>query len=187
MKQVLIDHLGNLLMGIILLIIFIGEGVFAKDTLELMGPGLTYHLMDGGASYLYSSKYSEDGRWIYTPSIGLRKMHVDKESVYMSFTAFRSNNSIGSPIWGAIGGTGVQIFSHINLGLAYGGYIQNNEDFRYKNITPFSATGGVNAFVPLLGFNVDFQIPLSDKTFIGFNNLITPVITNHTLSVGLEY
>lgn len=156
------------------------------DSIELLSPGLTYHVTDGGASHLYSNQISQDGRLIYTPLIGLKKTRMYDE-IYHSLSLFHANNSIGSPIWGGTGATGVQIFDFINLGLVYGGYIQNNEDYRAKGIVPFSMTGNTNAFVPLFGVEANMHWELSQKVFLGFNNTLTPIITNHNLSLGLNY
>lgn len=159
----------------------------ADDTLELIGPGATWHVIDGGASYLYDNKISSDGRLLYTPEIGIRKTHIDAETLYNSFTLFRANNSIGSPVYGGLGGTGVQFFHMFQAGFIFGGYIQNDEDYRYMGIVPFSVTGGSNAFVPLVGLEMNFKVDLSKKFFLGINNIITPVITNSNLSLGYKY
>lgn len=158
----------------------------ASDSVELIGPGLTYHVIDGGASQFYDHKVSQDGRLIFTPTIGLKKTHV-KDSVYHSLSLFHANNSIGSPIWGGIGATGAEIFDIFHFGLVYGGYIQNNEDFKAINIKPFSMAGNTNAFVPLLGVEMNIYFNLSNSMFLGLNNTITSIITNHNLSLGLNY
>lgn len=156
------------------------------DSLELIGPGLTWHVVDGNADYLYNHKVSSDGRLIYTPQIGLRYTHND-ELFYESLSAFTAQNSIGSPIYGGIGALGISFSKYINTGIILGGYVQNNEDFRALNITPFSLTGGENAFVPLLGFEFNLKFYLTDRTFLGLNNMVTPIITNHNLSFGVYY
>lgn len=164
-----------------------GCNSFAENSWELMGPGVTYHVLDFGTSNLYSHKLSDDGRLIYTPTIGLKKTFIDKDYMYHSLAAFHSENSIGSPVWGVMGGVGVHMFDFFNLGLAYGGYVQNNNDFANTGIKPYSLAGNTNAFVPLFGFEANFRFDTSDVMFLGFNNLVTPVITNHSLSLGWRY
>lgn len=159
----------------------------ATESLELIGPGVTWHVIDiDGASALYNHKLSNDGRLIYTPQIGLRKTHTEADGLYNSFTLFAAQNSIGSPIYGGMGGTGIELFKMFQAGFIGGLYVQNNNDFEAKGITPFSMTGGSNAIVPLLGLEMNFKIKLSDKMFLGFNNILTPIITNHNLSFGVN-
>ena len=174
-------------MKLLLILLLLSPLAQAKESVELIGPGITWHVIDNGAAPYFSNKLSNDGRLIYTPQIGLRKIHTDREFVYNSCAVFMGSNSIGSPIYGFVGSTGVELLRILHVGIAIGTYIQNNNDFNAKGIEPFSMTGGTNALVPILGFEINTQIPVTDKLFIGFNNLITPVITNHNLSFGLEY
>lgn len=162
--------------------------VKASDTLELVGPGLTMHVIDNdGVSAKYSNKISDNGRLIYTPQLGLRRTHVDKFGTYDSLVVFAARNSIGSPIYGGFGATGAEFFHFFDAGLIYGGYIQNNNDFRAQGIEPFSMTGNTNAFVPLLGIELNVKFSLDNNVFLGLNNLITPIITNSNLSVGYKF
>ncbi len=158
----------------------------AKDTLELVGPGITWHVIDGGASSQYNHKLSSDGRLIYTPQIGIKKTRIEAMQ-YNSFAIFTAQNSIGSPIVGAMGATGIELFNMFQVGFVLGGYVQNNNDFKAMGITPFSIMDGPNALVPIMGIDLNFKYKISDLLFVGFNNILTPVITNSNLSIGLEY
>lgn len=169
------------------LVFLFNQNVMALDQLELVGPGLTWHVIDNGAAPYFDHKISSDGRLIYTPMIGLKKIHVDQYGMYHSLTVFRASNSIGSPIWGGIGSTGAAFFRMLYAGFAFGGYIQNNNDFKAMGLVPFSLNDGANAFVPILGLEINGKFLVSDNVYIGFNNLISPIITNHTLSVGVNY
>lgn len=160
----------------------------AANTVELVGPGLTWHVTDGsGASQMYNHPVSPDGRLLFTPMVGLKQTNLDSSGIYNSMALFTAQNSIGKPVYGGLLGTGVNIYKSLNAGVVVGGYVQNNQDFKYLGVTPFSMTDGVNAFVPLLGFEVNFKIHTSEKTFIGISNIVTPVITNHSLSFGVYY
>ena len=174
-------------MKFVIMLLLLSSTAFAKESIELIGPGVTWHVLDNGAAPYFSNKLSSDGRLIYTPQVGFRKIHTDNQFVYSSFAAFMGSNSIGSPIYGFVGSTGVELLRILHIGIAIGTYIQNNNDFNAKGLEPFSMTSGTNALVPILGFEINTQIPISDRMFIGFNNLITPVITNHNLSIGLGY
>jgi len=169
----------------IFLIIMMAITARAENSLELVGPGVTFHVIDGGVSNLYSNKLSNDGRLIYTAQLGLR--YVSSEDFgYSSIGIFRALNSVGSPITGAIYGYGISM-TNLNVGFVAGGYIQNNNDFYARGIQPFTLFGGTNALVPLVGFEINMKIPISKRTFIGFNNILSPVITNHNMSIGIKY
>jgi hypothetical protein len=160
----------------------------AGNSVEIIGPSITWHVVDGGgASQFYNHPISPDGRVLYTPMLGLKQTNLDSSGVYNSLALFTAQNSIGKPIYGGIMGTGLNIWKGINAGFVFGGYVQNNTDFQNLGITPFSMTSGVNAFVPLMGLEVNFHIKLTDKTFFSINNTITPIITNHNLSFGVNY
>lgn len=167
----------------IFLIIMMACAARADQTLELVGPGVTFHVVDGGVSNLYANKLSADGRLIYTANLGIR--YVDEADFgYSSFAIFRALNSVGSPITGALYGYGISTLN-LNVGLVAGGYVQNNEEFHARGIQPFTLFGDTNAFVPIVGFEINVKIPVSKRIFIGFNNILSPVITNHNLSIGI--
>lgn len=159
----------------------------ADNSVELIGPGLSWHVMNSNAGSLNSNKVSNDGRLLYTPEFGVRKTYIEPTGLYKSVALFTAQNSIGSPVYGGMLGTGLEFKKMFSAGLILGGYVQNNEDFRYKGITPFSVTGGENAFVPLAGFEFNFKLYLSKNVFLGQNNIITPIISNHNLSLGIRF
>lgn len=155
----------------------------AEYSLELIGGGLTYHVIDNGAASQFSNKLSNDGRLIYSPTIGLKILNRPGDYSYKSAAIFRGLNSVGSPMTGGILATGLAI-GPFNLGFVIGGYVQNNEDFRARGIQPYSVFGNTNAFVPIAGVEGNVRIPLGEKTYLGINNILTPIITNHSLSLG---
>lgn len=169
------------------LILLFGAASHADENWEFIGPGITYHVIDNGAAPYFDHKLSGDGRLIFTPMVGLKKTHIDPTNTYNSFTIFTAANSIGSQVYGAVGGTGIRFFRILYGGFAYGAYVQNNNDFKAMGITPFSINDGVNAIVPIFGLEINAHFPIGDTLFIGFNNLLTPIITNHNLSIGLQY
>jgi hypothetical protein len=158
----------------------------ANETLELVGGGITVHIEDsGGVGQYFSNKITPDGRVIANPVVGLRYTDYSDILLYWSGAGFYGVNSIAKPITGGLvsGGLG---FEYVNVGLVAGGYVQNNNDFYNIGIQPYSLTDGSNAFVLMAGVEVNFKIPLSDDIFLGINNLLTPVVTNHTLSLGVH-
>ena len=174
-------------MKYLLLLFLISINSFANDnkSIELIGPGITYHVIDNGVATQYSNKLSSDGRWIKTNQLGIRFTNTENYS-YNSTALFIASNSIGSTVYGGLASTGMHIII-FDTGFVFGGYVQNNEDFRAKGIEPYSLAGNTNAFVPLMGMEFNVKFPIGSKIFLGLNNLITPIITNHNLSIGLKY
>lgn len=153
-------------------------------TLEVIGGGLTYHLW--GYSYPdYVGKLIDDGSLIANPLVGVGYTNEDASS-YASYKVFFGDNSLGYPIGGFTTGHGVRL-GRWHLGLVIGGYLQDDDEYFNRGIVPFSLTTGRAAFVLIGGVEANYDIPLNDKCFLRINNLITPALTNHTLSFGFSF
>ncbi len=160
--------------------------VWGKSSIELIGGGLTYHVFDAGGGNYYSYKVSSDGRLISNPVFGIGYTMVDAELSYTSIRIFRGMNSVAQPINGGILALG-HASRHIEFGLVAGGYVQNNNDFAGTGVVPYSVGQGSNAFVPIIGVELNWKIIFSETIFIRFINVITPILTNHTASLGFDF
>lgn len=157
----------------------------SDKSLELVLGGVTFHVMgDDDVSSLYSNKLSNNGRLIATPTLGVRYTR-SPDVTYESAAIFIGTNSVGERIYGATASYGLKL-ENLELGLIGGGYIQNNNDFYAKGIIPYSLTDGTNALVPIFGIELNYRIRLGESTFLGINNILSPVITNHNLSLGFD-
>lgn len=162
------------------LIILTGLTAKADLNFEMIGGGLTNHLWnDGETSRLMSNKLFNDGRWVYTPLFGLG-LELVKDETFTSIKSFEGLNSVGSQIWGLTVSRGHQ-FKYVELGGILGAYVQNDNDFYNRGLVPFSIGNGL---VPIVGAEINFKVDLNKDYYIKLNNVITPVITNHTLTLG---
>lgn len=144
---------------------------FASDRIELLGPGQTFSVMSTGGT----------DRFYYTQQIGLKKTNITN-NVYNSLSLTYANQ-----VYGLIGGTGIQMMHMLNTGIIYGFFVQNNNDLRAAGIAPDSMTDGSNAIVPIFGLEINAHFDTTDNTFIGWNNIISPLMVRSSLSFGLRY
>lgn len=153
---------------------------------EVVGGSLTYHLIDYSNAVQYSNKLSNDGRLIDNPILGIQYV---KESrlTYESIGVFTGENSIGKDILGLKLSTGEKM-SNLYLGVVIGAYEQSTKSFRDKNIVPFQVgqVGDVG-IVPLVGVELNYKIKVANKIYVKINNVVTPILTNSTISLGFSY
>lgn len=162
----------------------------AKANMELVTGGVTYHLVNGQVTgKQFSNKISEDGDLIATPALGVTFM--DEESFpgeYTSLTAFAASNSVGEPAAGVMFETGEVFAKRLQIGLAFGGYLQDDREFRRRGIAPFVIAEVNNiGLAPVGGLAVNYKVDLFGDYYLRFNNILTPVITNHTVSFGKDF
>lgn len=158
------------------------------DSSELVLGGITYHNMQyGDVSERYSNKISHDGRLILTPTLGYGKTQDLPDTEYTSETVFLAANSVGGPSPGGLVQWGLR--SHnLQAGLALGAYAQDDTEFRKRGIAPFTCVEvGSVGLVPLGGIALNYQVELAKRFFLKINNIFSPVITNHSLSIGKSF
>lgn len=154
--------------------------------LEITGGSFTYHLINPGDATLFSNKVSKDGKLIANPILGLQII-TETGTEYTSMGGFVGQNSVGDDILGFKASRGVK-YGHWYLGLVAGAYEQSSEGFYDKHLIPFQvAKVGDVGIVPILGVEASYRINLSQKYYVKLNNLISPVITNTTISFGFSF
>lgn len=147
-------------------------------TFENTFGGLTYHIMNpDNVGQLYSNKISSDGRLIFTGLVGLTFSENND-----NFNMFLGQNSIGDLI---AGWTYAYMWEWkaVKYGPTLGLYLQNDENFIKKGIRPFSFGCGL---VLILGAEISIKVLTIDKKFVRLNTVITPVLVNETISLGVE-
>ena len=153
---------------------------------ELVGGSLTYHIIDGGAAQAFSNKLSPDGRLINNPIYGIQYV-TESDSLYETIGIFSGDDSVGDPILGMKYSTGYK-YNHWYLGLVLGAYEQSTMGFTNRGIQPFEfAQIGDVGIVPLIGGEVNYRVNLSQSMYVKLNNLISPIITNTTISLGYSF
>jgi len=181
--------MGNLLAIFILIGVANIAQVHAEDTIEIFGgPSLTFHVIDPNivVDSNFSNKVSSDGRLIANPLFGITYGHNDGR-LFSSITGFLGEDSLGDLMEGAIYERGYQ-FKWLQLGLAGGGYIQNDVPYHNDNIAPFRLleVDGLG-LVPVVGAAVNLHFHINDRTYVFVNNVLTPVITNTTVGLGFSF
>jgi hypothetical protein len=108
---------------------------------------------------------------------------------YTSDAFFIGENSVGTLMSGYMGASGVYLNKYTQFGAIYGAYAQDNTEFMRRGIYNCMAWFPESkiSVIPIFGVEVNFKVNLSDKVFIKLNNVITPVVTNHTISIGFEF
>ena len=101
---------------------------------------------------------------------------------------FSGSNSVGTNMSGLVYSTGEFIDSNWYIGFVVGGYTQSRSEFRHRGIE----TMGVGIthdqeIQPIVGAEVGYKYDINSKWFIRQNNVITPFITNHSLSIGFSF
>lgn len=168
----------------LLFCLFACSSSFADTDFEVLGGGITYHVIDPGSNDAHFAHIiSNDNRLIANPMFGLTLGEHD-DRIFQSGTIFGGENSIGNSMFGGIYERGYQV-GNWQLGLAVGAYEQNDNQYREKGIEPFRLTE-VNGtgIVPVLGAAINYKINFSEQFYIKLNNVISPVITNSTISFG---
>lgn len=172
-----------------LLLLFFPIFCFADiQSNELVLGSLTYHLLDGPpASYKYQNPVSPDGRLIDNFLIGYSHIEENKDREYFSYTIFTGENSLAKPIGGFKISSG-KTDGRLYIGIAVGAYFQNNRDFTDQGLgdvlpVDWHSTG----MVPILGLEINYILFHIGDTYIKLNNVITPVLTNNTFSIGQSF
>lgn len=169
----------NMLKATLFVTLCICSFMAKADSIETVFGGLTYHLQNtDGVDSLLSNKISNDGRLIYTGLLG-----IGLSSNNWNARIFVGENSIAEPIFGSTLSYTWK-FGPFGLGPAIGFYQQDDSKFLAKGISPFSVGFGI---VPIVGAEFSAKLLTFDNNkFIKSNTLITPVIINQTISIGLE-
>jgi hypothetical protein len=158
----------------------------AETNLEVLGGSITYHILDEGGAVINANKVSSDGRVIANPMTGISIVD-ENESRFQSVIGFVGENSVGLSMGGAMYERGY-VVNHWQLGFAAGFYLQDDNAFRNAGEIPFRVTE-INGcgVVPIVGAAVNYKVPLNSLIYLRINNVISPVITNTSISVGWDF
>ena len=76
---------------------------------------------------------------------------------------------------------------YLHGGVIIGGYFMNNNEWEKRDINSFSVKFGEYGIVPVLGGELNVQLFLNDKYYVKFNNMLTLILTNHSISFGMRF
>jgi len=160
---------------LLLALLFFGCTAIAKDTFEVGAGSLTYHIFDPNN---YPNQISHG--LILNP---LAYYKYTKEDVvaYESYSVFTGTNSVSSAIIGGMYSFGA-LSGPLNLGVAIGGYKQDDSSFTKYRILP--PADDINGYVFLAGFEGSYKLMLDNRNFIKYNMMVFPNLVNWTIGVG---
>jgi len=170
----------------ILVLLFISTSAFAET--EIGVGGLSYHLAGSPELFSrFSNKTNSSGSLIRNDMLTFKNTHR-KGGYYESTAVFIGENSVGSLMSGLIFADGTYLTKNIQMGLVYGAYLQDNREFTKREINNQCAIGNAKvSLVPIIGLELNLRFPINKRTFIKLNNIVTPTVTNHTLSINVEF
>jgi hypothetical protein len=135
----------------------------------------------------YENKVSKNGCNINNPLYGI-SFRETINGAYRQNSFFFGQDSIGSNIVGYMNTMGMASDWGLELGLTFGFYFMSKKPWEAKGIqTPSLSVGSDYSLIPVAGIQGDFRIPVGNSLFIKLNNLITPTISNHNVSIGWSY
>lgn len=152
-------------------------------SIEFIAGGLTYHtVVNTLVTNNFSNRLTSDGKLIYNQLYGFGyTIHNGLE--YDSYKFFVGHNSINENIGGASYSFGFT-YKNLDSGFLIGMYRQDSDMFSKNNINYLWMS---TDYIPLVGFEFNYKIMLTNTKFIKINNYLSPVITNHTLSIGEDF
>jgi len=153
-----------------------------SDSLEYVVTSVTTHpFVEPDVGERFANKIALNGRVNHTHMSGL--VYVDESKYfYNSYKGFFGLNSIGLPMTGLAYSIGLRDWNS-QLGVVLGGYIQDSNEFRKRDIDP--GVGG--DVMPVVGIEYNYKWYISKDEFIKLNNLFTPIITNHSIAIGVDF
>lgn len=156
------------------------------NSIELLYGSYTYHLIvTGGVERHFVNKVSNDGKLINNALYGIR-FNERFDNSYRVYTLFHGENTIGEPMRG-FSYSSLKMLKYVDLGFIIGAYMQDNDKYVQKGIDNFRLTNGPNGLVPIIGLEVNMPVMLSRTIYLKLNNIITPILTNHSLSFGKTF
>lgn len=160
--------------GVILLV---GSAALA-DTHEIVMTSVSYHPM---ISDVIAAKL--DGKLSrglnFTPIIGFAQTETDF-IMYTSYKAFFGRNCVSQPMVGAMVSSGADL-GGFQLGLVGGAYYQDSSEFTKRGVSI-----PVGDIMPILGIEMNYRVYIDDQAFLKITNTLSPVLTNHALSIGWD-
>lgn len=162
------------------------------DEVEVIAGSITEHFYTQGYHPEHKFNLGDHDRLIFNSVYGLRYNFTSPEwssKRYLSLAGFYGENSVGLPMAGAMTSLGYNLLNrHLSLGIVLGAYWQNNRDYLATGGWPFhwlEADNG-DALVPILGAEVGFSVGVGHDMALKLNTLITPLLTNTTLSLVFD-
>lgn len=157
--------------------------VFAADNFGYIVGGITPHYQkpDGVSRKFFCNELAKDSGIIYNELNSFRYQDGNQ-----AFGFIVGENSYCSPIYGASYSHKIYNSERINSNLTLGFYHFKQEGFDFSEGAYFGRVGNFY-FVPIVGAEINIVAYRSREFEIQFMNLITPVLTNHSVGIFLNF
>jgi hypothetical protein len=156
--------------------------VALADSLEVATGSLTYHFLNQEVSDKYSNKVSSVPGLITNPMLGLRyNSEINSDKDILTHSIFSGQNSIGEFMAGYSAALKAN-YGSLLLGPVLGFYYQDHSKFFDRGLelqNPCKCD-----IMPVLGVEFNFIFNLNKDVYFSQNNVITPILSNHTISIG---
>lgn len=162
-------------------LILLGGQAFAEFYYIVGGITPHYQRPDGVSRKLFCNDLGNNSGVIYNELNSFRY-----EEKNHSYGLLVGENSYCSPIWGATYSYNILKTDTITSALTAGFYHFDQEGFDFSEGAYFGQIGNF-FFVPIVGVEVNVKL-YSNKDFkIQLMNLVTPVLSNHSLGIVFNY
>lgn len=173
-----------------LIFLLLPLNLMAQESFSFGYSMLTHHWSTTGSDR-FANKASKDGRTIKNPMYSIGFTQQEKYD-YTTNSVFVGSDSIGSPIVGFSRTNGKEE-GIIQLGVIYGLYLYDQKqwdkvyaDQKYKSPSYLSSFGISNVNI-ILGVELNLKFDLGSSAYFQIRNVVTPILTNHSLNLGFYY
>ena len=164
--------------------VFLFPTIHAEETTTLKLGSLTPHY-SRTASDKFDHKTSLGKQIILNPLYAIRHTEYLND-YYLAQEFFFGEDSIGSPIAGI--GFAKGVYNKVGeLGLVGGTYVSNTKTWDRAQVETLGVPVGSHKLVPVMGVEANLNLFRIGELQIKLNNLITPVLSNHTIGVSWAF
>ena len=162
------------------LLLFLVCSVNAYE-LDLNLGSITHHfIVKDGVESEFEGGIAFNNRMITNAVISIGIIDEYMPSRYHAARVFTGQNSIHEFMLGGMIETGLRT-DFVDYGLVVGLYGQNNQLFKDRGIDNIAFEIDDLGLMPVVGLGLHFKYAINQRLSIGVSNVISPVISNHTL------
>ncbi len=149
--------------------------------LDLNVGSITHHIIvRDGVESEFEGGIAFNNRMIFNKVYSLGLTIPFASDRYHTYRLFGGENSIHKPMLGVSFESGKQRY-YMDYGIIVGGYVQNNRLYHERGIDNLAIEFDDAGIIPIVGVTLHLKYPLTDRIAIGFSNIITPALTNHSI------
>ena len=165
-------------MKLIIALLLFSLNTQAKE-IELYYGSIVSHMMDT-ENFDYANKRSDN---LIEPDFYGVSLNETNETYLKKYRVFMGEQSAGGSMFGATYTVGRRV-GIADFGMAFGGYFQDLQSFKERNIKPFGLDLNESVgFVPIAAFELGARQRITPEIGVRFNFAYTVVLTQFTVSL----